>query len=132
MNDSITPTDAELIGDHCFVCKSTEAWHGCITEDGSTKFACDECGVSTSTIVDAPKPKPAKAKRPFNFTFEIDKGRLFIDWCDRAILAFKPGRYLAIGDNWELMSAAEAEAREEQATMVGRMVEQRLSEEAAA
>lgn len=117
--------NAELFGDACFVCKSVEAWHPCVTEDGSTMYACDECGVSQS-IKPAPKPKPAK--RPFSFTFEIDKGRLFVDWRDSCILAFKPGRYLAIGGNWELLSAAAAEEREEQATMVGRMVEQRLAE----
>lgn len=101
----------DLLGEFCPACKSTEAWHPCLTEDDSTKFACDECGV-TMAVKPAPKPKPAKVKRPFNFTFEIDKGRLFIDWRDDALLAFKPGRYLAIG-GWELLSAAEAEEREE-------------------
>lgn len=119
--------NAELFGDACFVCKSIEAWHPCITKDGSTLYVCDECGVSQSI-----KPAPTRAKRPFSFTFEIDKGRLFVDWRDNSLLAFKPGRYLSIGSNWELLSAAEAEEREERATEVGREVGRRLAEEEAA
>lgn len=118
-------TAVEVIGEFCPACESTEAWHPCVTEDDSTKFACDECGAS-AIIKAAAKPKPAKVKRPFSFTFEIDKGRLFIDWRDDALLAFKPGRYLAIG-GWELLSGAEAEEREERAIYTGREIAGRVT-----
>lgn len=124
-------TAVELIGEFCPACESTEAWHPCVTEDDSTKFACDECGASMA-IKPAPKPKPAKVKRPFSFTFEIDKGRLFIDWRDSPLLAFMPGRYLALGHNWELLSAAEAEEREEMAVEAGRDAGRRQTEEGSA
>lgn len=47
----------------CPTCKSTEAWHGVITEPGEPeRWACDECGTSLSVSVR--EPKPAKAGFP--------------------------------------------------------------------
>ncbi|MEI7057376.1 hypothetical protein WBG06_16240 [Nocardioides sp. CCNWLW239] len=94
-NNTGTPTGAELIGDHCFACKSTEAWHPCITEDDSTKYACDECAVSI-TIKPAPKPKPPRRRR-FEFTAAFQNGHLFIELNDHALLTWKPSKFLELG-----------------------------------
>ncbi|MEU0312500.1 hypothetical protein [Nocardioides sp. NPDC006273] len=128
---STSSTNIPLGGESCPKCKSTDAWHGVIVEPGEDeRYACDECGHWMAiTITRTKQPEPPKAKRPFGFTFEIDKGRLFIDWRGEHLLAFRPGRYLSIGDNWELLSSAEAEWREEQATDVGREVGRREAEE---
>lgn len=92
-----TPTDAELIGDRCPACESTEAWHPCVTEDGSTKKACDECGASMAIIrpKPAPKPKPSKHRR-FEFVFERKDGNLYIDINDFPLVAFERGKVLEI------------------------------------
>lgn len=129
--DSAEDHARDLLGEFCPACKSTEAWRPCDSEDDSTKYACDACGASMA-IKPAPKPKaPRRAKRPFGFTFEIDKGRLFIDWRDEHLLAFCPGRYLSIGRNWELMSSTEAEERYEMAVEAGREAGRRKAEGAA-
>lgn len=117
MNDN----SINLLGGACPKCKSVDAWHGVITEpDEGERFACDECGMWMAVKVT--QPKPPRAKRSFKFSIDIDNGALFVDIADRAILAFKPGRYLALGDNWELLSSAEAEEREERFTKVGKMI----------
>lgn len=129
-NNTTTP----LLGETCPKCGNEEAWHGVITEPGEReRFACDECGMWLAlTVKKVEPPKPAKAKRPFSFTFEIDKGRLFIDWRGEHLLAFCPGRYLSIGNNWELLSSTEAEERYEQGVEAGREAGRRQAEESAA
>lgn len=94
---SNAPTAVELMGEFCLACKSTEAWHPCITEDDSTKFACDECGASMA-IRPAPKPKPAKAKRRrFEFVVEFERGILYVDINDFPLIAFERGKGLEFG-----------------------------------
>lgn len=89
------PTDRELIGDTCPACESTEAWHPCITEDGSTKSACDECGASMAILRPAPKPKPKH--RRFEFVAEIKNGNVYVDINDCTLFAFERGKGLEIG-----------------------------------
>lgn len=114
-------TNIPLGGESCPKCKSVEAWHGVIVEPGEAdRYACDECGMWMTVKVT--QPKPPKAKRSFKFSLDIDNGALFIDIGERAIVAFKPGRFLAIGDNWELLSSAEAERRDEMATDIGKIL----------
>lgn len=87
-----------LMGEACPKCKSVEAWHGCITEDDSTKFACDECGHWVAVKVIAPKPasKP-KRNRRFEFVAEVKNGNVFVDINDHTLFAFERGRGLEIG-----------------------------------
>lgn len=113
----------------CPKCQTDEAWHPCTTEDGSTRYACDRCGWSLAVRLPEP-PKPTKIKRPLKLEISIEHGSLVVETGRGHVLSFCPGRYLAIGDSWELVSAAESDDREQQASEVGREVGRRNAEEA--